>query len=235
MKRVAGVVAVAAMLLIGGAVRAQQQPTSLTPEIPKDGASVNVRPKFVVRADSPDVSKLRFRIELSRDDFKTIAYTFDQLKEANGWAFLENEGETPGALYFPSKRIAGGDYTWRVSSWDGLSWKVSDTTFRLNIDDVPPAEVTDVRMYRNPQTGCMHISWDPVVTDVKGNPERVARYHVFRYWKRSSVPSLGPFEAGTTPGTEFDDCNADTLKRPMVFYRVEAEDEAGNIFGRRRW
>ena len=223
------------LLLATLGARAQQQPSRLTLDQPKDGAAVSPRPKFVVRTDAADVSKLRFRIELSRDDFKTVAYTFDQLKEANGWAYIESEGEPPGAILFVRKKLDGGDYVWRVSSWDGLSWQTGPEVQRVTIDDVPPAEVQGVRMRRDPATGCMHISWDPVSTDQNGGPERIARYHVFRYWQRAAVPSIGPNEAGTSTETTYVDCDPTTLKKPMVFYRVEAEDEAGNIFGRRIW
>jgi len=89
-------------------------------------------------------------------------------------------------------------------------------------------------MSRQPN-GCLRVSWEPVATDMNGDVERVARYHIFRYNKRSSVPSIGPFEVGTTTELQFDDCPKDLKDLPMLFYRVEAEDEAGNVFGRRIW
>jgi hypothetical protein len=211
------------------------QPSRLMLDQPKDGAAVSPHPKFVLRTDAENVSKLRFRIELSRDEFKTVAYTFDQLKEANGWAFVEAEGERQGAMYFVRKKLDGGDYEWRVSSWDGLSWQVGPNVARLTIDDVPPAEVSGVRIRRDPSTGCIRIAWDAVTTDRNGGVERVARYHVFRYSQRAAVPSSGRFEAGSTPETSYVDCDPETIKKPMVFYRVEAEDEVGNVFGRRIW
>ena len=217
------------------AALAQQQPSRLEPELPKDGASVGTRPKFSLRTDSDDASKLRFRIELSKDDFQTVVYSFDQVQEPNGWAYLQMENEPQGAIFFPQKKLQGGDYRWRVSSWDGLSWQTAHDTFRITIDDVPPAEVQGVRSTRDPATGCIHLTWDPVATDVNGGPERVAKYHVFRNWERTFVPSVGPFEAGTSTETHFDDCDPNLRKRPLVFYRVEAEDEAGNVFGRRVW
>ena len=55
-----GLFAVAALQ----AAWAQQQPTRLEPELPKSGDSVGTRPKFVLRTNSEDVSKLRFKIEM---------------------------------------------------------------------------------------------------------------------------------------------------------------------------
>lgn len=211
---------------------AQQQPTTLEPYEPLDGARSGTRPKFVVRAESASVMKLRFKIELSRDRFKTISYTFDQLKDSNGWAFTAAEGQEPGAIHFARQPIKGGDYLWRVASWDGLSWMTGPTEFRITVDDVSPAEVTGVRMTRVKGSGCVRVSWDSVVTDANGGTERIKQYHVYRYWERTRVNPIGPFAAGSTTDTEFEDCNPLTLGKPLVFYRVEAEDEAGNVFGR---
>src|SRR5262245_41359634 len=107
--------AVSIVLLISGfgTAWAQGQPSQLTLEMPKDGEWVAPKPKFVVRTDAEDVSKLRFRIELSKDGFKKVDYTFDQLKSPNGWAYLQMENEPQGAVCFPQKKLAGGTYEWR--------------------------------------------------------------------------------------------------------------------------
>jgi hypothetical protein len=44
---------------------------------------------------------------------------------------------------------------------------------------------------------------------------------------------IRPFEAGRTPALQFDDCDADAAKSEILYYRVVAEDTAGNIPGRR--
>jgi hypothetical protein len=212
---------------------AQHQPATLSPESPRDGASVGKKPRFVVRASGTDVEQLRFRIELSTDDFRTIAYTFDQLKDPNGWAYTLLDDESPGAVYFLRQPIEGGDYLWRVGSWDGLSWRESATPFHLRIDDVPPADVDGVLMWREPATGCVRITWSAVTTDRDGRPERVALYHVYRYASKGPTQPIRPFEAGETASLELDDCDAEAAKKPILFYRVVAEDEAGNIPGRR--
>jgi hypothetical protein len=225
---------VGAVLLIvsAGIGVAQQQPPALAPESPRDGASVATKPRLVVRAGGVDVEKLRFRIELSRDGFKTLAYTFNQLKDATGWAVTTLDDQTPGAVYFPRQPLAGGDYLWRVASWDGLTWKEGRDRFRLQIDDVPPEDVEGVRMARDPGGSCMRITWQPVTTDRDGRPERVASYHVYRYAAKGPTHPIRPFEAGETTGFSFDDCDAASLEKPVLFYRVVAEDEAGNISGR---
>lgn len=225
----AAIVALAAPLL----AHAQAQPTLLSPAEPKDGASVGKKPRFVIRAATSDVEKLRFRIEMSKDEFKTVAYTFDQLKDANGWAYTVLDDQTPGAAYFTHEVLAGGDYKWRVSSWDGLSWLPSADEYRLQIDDVPPADVEGVTMTRDASAGCVRLRWAPVTTDRDGGAERVAVYHVYRYASKGPIHPVRPFEAGTSNTLEFSDCDKNELKKPILFYRVVAEDEAGNIAGRR--
>lgn len=211
----------------------QQQPTTLAPEAPRDGASVGKKPRFVIRASGANVEKLKFRIELSTDEFRTVAYTFDQLKDANGWAYTALDDQSPGAVYFTRNPIAGGDYTWRVASWDGLSWKEALDRSRLQVDDVPPADVDGVLMDREARKGCIRIRWQSVVTDVNGGSERVGLYHVYRYTTKGPTHPIRLFEAGQTPDLEFEDCDKAALKSPLLFYRVVAEDEAGNIPGRK--
>jgi hypothetical protein len=221
------------LIVAAGTAAAQQQPKTIAPETPQDGASVGKKLRFVVRVEGADVEKLRFRIELSRDEFKSIATTFDQLKDASGWAVTALADQTPGAVYVPREPLAGGDYQWRVASWDGLSWKEGGDHFRVQIDDVPPEDVDGVRMTRDPGGPCVGLAWQPVVTDRDGRPERVAMYHVYRYAARGPTHPIGPFQVGETTGVTFEDCDAASLEKPILFYRVVAEDEAGNIPGRR--
>jgi len=213
---------------------AVNQPSTLLPESPKSGASVGKKPRFILRMDgSEEPEKLRFKIEMSTDHFKTIAYTFDQLKESNGWAYTVLDDQSPGAVYYARQPLKGGSYEWRVASWDGLSWQEGGGRSRVEIDDVPPADVDGVRMARDPKRACVLITWAPVAVDVDGRAERVSSYHVYRYAAKGPTHPIRPFEAGETSGLELEDCNAEALKKPILFYRVVAEDEAGNIPGRR--
>lgn len=221
-----------ALALSGSKARSQQQPTALAPQEPKDDASVGKKPRFLLKAVSEDVEKLQFRIELSTDGFKTIAYMFDQTQDPNGWAYTVLEDGSPGAAYFTRRPLEAGDYEWRVASWDGLAWLAPAGRFRLRIDDVPPAEVTGVLMSRDLRTGCVWINWPPVTVDRDGRSERVALYHVYRYASKRLNQPIRPYEAGETAALEYEDCDEEALKKPILFYRVVAEDEAGNITGR---
>ena len=170
---------------------------------------------------------------MTRDAWKTIAYTFDQLADAAGWAVTALHDQTPGAVYSPRQPLAGGDYEWRVATWDGLSWKESADVFRLQIDDVPPDDVDGVRMTRDAGTGCVRLTWLPVLVDREGRTERVAMYHVYRYAAKGPTHPIRPFEAGEATGLAFEDCDGASVGKSVLFYRVVAEDEAGNIPGRK--
>jgi hypothetical protein len=233
MRRRAALLAVVLTAVAWARTPAQQQPATLSPEAPADGASVGKKPRFLLRSSGPDVDRLRFRIELSKDAFKTIAYRFDQLKDENGWAYTELEDKAPGAVFFTRQPLDGGAYVWRVASWDGLSWKDGDATFRLQVDDVAPADVDGVVMSRDARTNCIHVHWAPVVTDVDGQPERMGIYRVYRYASKGPTRPVRPFEVGTTATLDLDDCDQEALTAPLLFYRIVGQDEAGNLPGRR--
>lgn len=211
---------------------AQRQPSGLSPESPPHGGSVGTRPRFLLRVTGGDVEKLRFRIELSSDRFLTIAYTFDQVKDESGWAYTVLDDRSPGAAYFARQALAGGSYHWRVASWDGLSWKESPDWFQLLIDDVPPADVEGVSLDRQ-DGACVRVSWRPVTLDRDGRTERVALYHVYRHATKGPTRPIRPHEAGRTASLTFEDCDPEGGERPVLFYRVVAEDEAGNLAGRK--
>ena len=198
-----------------------------------DGSSVGKKPRFGIRVVGGDVDKLRFRIELSRDEFKSIAYTFDQLKDDNGWAVTILDDQTPRAAYFSREPLAGGDYLWRAASWDGLSWMDGTRRFRIQIDVTPPADVDGVRMTRDPEGPCVRITWEPVTTDREGGAERIKLYHVYRYAAKGPTHPIRMYQAGETADLEIEDCDTALSSKPVLFYRVVAEDEAGNIPGRK--
>ena len=223
-------------LLLTGAISpaiAQQQPERVSPVAPEDGAAIGKKPRFVVSAPGGDLDKLRFRIELSADGFQSIAYLFDQKESAQGWAVTTLPDGSAAEAYFPKEALRGGDYRWRASSWDGLDWKTGGETFRLRIDDVPPADVEAVMLRRMPGASCVHVDWHPVTLDRDGRPEQIAQYHVYRYTAKGAMQPIRPFEAGRTPALQFDDCDPEAIASPILYYRVVAEDTAGNIPGRR--
>ena len=219
----------AAVLLVAISPALAEHPRSLAPQSPADGAVTGRKPRFVMRAEGGAAESARFRIEMSRDGFRTIAYTFDQVADPNGWIYAGDvDAGIPGAVYAPRLPIDAGRYAWRVASWDGVTWRAAAQTFRLDIDDVPPADVARLALTRDLPRGCVRLAWDPVVTDVRGGSERIARYHVLRFTAVASPGSAGQ-EVGEAKAASFDDCDPALDDRPLVYYRIVPEDEAGNV------
>ena len=67
--------------------------------------------------------------------------------------------------------------------------------------------------------------------DRDGRPEYVARYHVFRYERLSAFRGVRSHEIGTTEQPRFTDENPPAGTK-LLYYRVIAEDEAGNVANR---
>jgi hypothetical protein len=218
----------AAALLVAVAPAFAEHPPGLAPDSPRDGAITGRKPRFVVRTSGAEAESARFRIELSQDGFRTIAYTFDQLADANGWVYAVLDGGGSGAVYAPRKPIGAGRYAWRVSSWDGVTWRVGAATFRLDVDVVPPADVSGLAMARRAD-GCVSLAWDPVVSDAQGGVERIGVYHVLRFTTATPPAGGGTSEVGEAKVPLFEDCDPALADKPLLYYRVVPEDEAGNV------
>ncbi len=194
---------------------------------PEDGGVTGPKAILKVGVDGTDLGKMRFRIQMSRDGFETVDYTFDQLAEPSGWVYTALGGEN-GAIYRSRQPIKGGVYEWRAAAWNGVIWVAGKKVFKVRVDDVPPADVEHVRMRVDYEAKAVVLDWDPVSTDAQGGPERVASYHVYRYERKSFFFVIRPFEVGQVTDTHFEDRDEKALKVPLLFYKIVAEDEAGN-------
>jgi hypothetical protein len=81
-------------------------------------------------------------------------------------------------------------------------------------------------------SGLVELVWDPVATDVEGGPEYVARYHVYRFPRAETTPQAAPYRVTTTEQTSVTLPVSDAGEPAIWFYRVTAEDLAGNEAGR---
>lgn len=223
----------AAVLLAASLPAARAQSVEdVFPMEPVNGGVMGPKGMFRLGYEGTDLGKTRFKIEISRDDFDTVAYTFDQQQDANGWAFTALGGES-GAIYRPRQPIPDGTYRWRVSAWNGLDWVPGKRTFEVKVDAVPPAPVEGLQMTVDHKNKSIRLSWLPVMTDRDGKPELVQRYHVYRYERRSFFWVVRPFEIGVVEDTLFEDRDEKAFSSPMLFYKVNAEDVAGNEPDRR--
>jgi hypothetical protein len=154
------------------------------------------------------------------------SYTFDQREEPAGWLW----GDEGRILYRPAVPLEDGTYHWRIGAWNGVEWVDGAGAAKLRIDATPPADVEELTVHEDPTGGRVILEWLPVGLDRRGRPEYVARYHVYRYTTGPFPPLVRAHELGSTPEPRFVDDRP--LEVPILFYRVTAEDEAGNEPGR---
>ncbi len=210
--------------LASSAVHAQQV-REVYPLAPEDGDTVGPRPHFRVEVDGSELYEMRFKIVLSQDDFDTEAYVFDQMQDPDGWAF-ENWDGAYGAIYMTRKPIADGEYDWKVFAWNGVDWVEGDDVYRVHIDGIEP-EPVEIYLSRARGGGVL-IEWDPVFRDLRGDNEEIARYHVYRWTSRQVHMMMSMWEVGQTDGLEFVDESDAARSGSLLFYKVTAEDLAGN-------
>jgi hypothetical protein len=226
------ILAVVSALAVG--TTSAQTVDDVFPYEPRDRARVGPRPVLRVGVEGLDVRQMFFRIELSRDDFDTIAYTFDQKKNKDWWSFVIMGFEGPqGAKFLVRDPLEDGNYRWRVSAWNGIEWVDGKSTQRLTVDAVPPADVHGLSMTVDHLQKGVALSWKPVTLDRNGSAEYVAKYHVYRYTRRSFFFVIRPFRIATVEDTRFVDLDPGALAVPLLFYKITAEDDAGNEPDRR--
>jgi hypothetical protein len=221
---------IAVFVMIGVSAAAQES-VEVQPTLPLDDAVVQARPLFHLTYTGLDESgqrKARFRITLeSRMDDGTVI-DFDQRRKRSGWA----PGEPGEMIYRPKRPLPDGRYEWEVAFWDGTNWKPGERRFRLRVDSIPPAAVENLSVSHDPGLGVVELEWDPVALDVSGAAEYVARYHVYRYPRADSTPRVKPFEVAETEQTRATLQIESEEDATLWFYRVTAEDLAGNEAGR---
>lgn len=216
----------ALVALLGVPLARAQSVEKVFPLEPPDGGTAGPKPILQVGVEGTELGKMRFRIELSRDGWETVAHTFDQKEDPQGWVFTALGGES-GAAYRVRQPLDNGLYEWRAWAWNGVDWVKGKTVHRLRIDGIPPADV-GLRMRVDREKKAIVLDWDPVATDAEGGSETVVKYHVYRYARRSFFFVIRPFEIGTTETTSFEDASDEALSSTLLFYKVTAEDEAGN-------
>jgi hypothetical protein len=79
----------------------------------------------------------------------------------------------------------------------------------------------------------MRIAWQSVTQDRDGRRENVVLYHVYRDAADGPAQPIQQVQVGETPAVEFEDCDAAAIGKPVLSYRVIAQDEAGNLSGRK--
>lgn len=218
--------ALAALLCFAGSIAGAQTVDDVYPLEPDDGARVGPKPLLTLGVEGTDLIEMKFRIVLSADNWDTEAYVFDQIEDKSGWAYQMYDGAY-GAQFRVKKPLEDGEYEWRADAWNGVDWVEGESTYRLDVDSVPPADVSGLSMTVGDE-GEVRLEWDPVTLDQEGRPEYVETYHVYRYHRRSMFFVIRPFWIGSTEFPRYLDDDPLALDGRLVFYKITAEDAAGN-------
>lgn len=205
------------------------------PTEPYDGQIVSSKPAFKILVEGENISHyMKFKIELSRDDFDSVFKVFDQISEKKGWSFHQWFDEEIGGIYRAQEPLPDGLYQWKAYVYDGISFVGGDEASSFLVDSIPPAEVSGLRMRYDHETGYTHLEWDPIFLDVNGNSESIDYYNIYRYERKSVFFVIRVFYLGTTKIESFIDKDRRRNKRgKLTFYKVVGVDIAGNELGRR--
>ena len=199
---------------------------------PEEGAIVGSRPVFHLGYEGSGELRprgMRFRITLDPAGPDGEAYVFDQRRRHSGWASA-GDGLV---LYRPRKPLEHGRYRWRVGFWDGVEWIENAGSRGIRVDSVPPADVEGLSVLLDAERGEVRLEWKPVALDRDGRPEFVARYHVYRYERRAFPRGIKALEVGVVVEPRFVDRDPPHNESRILYYRVTAEDQAGNEPDRR--
>ena len=103
-------------------------------------------PTFNFTGTDIDSDTLVYRIQLSQDNFNTIAITYDQKLDLYGWtASLYDSGQEARFTVDLTKPLEQGQiYQWRVQSFDGGWWSNYSAARTIKVDmTTPEGTVTD--------------------------------------------------------------------------------------------
>lgn len=197
---------------------------------PGEGDAVGSRPLFRIAYAPPDLAarEIELRIALSGEGLPRLLST--ERRGDGDWL----PGEAGLVLFRPRRALRDGVYDWRVERWDGVAWRPEeDGPRRFRVDTVAPAAVEGLRVepLAPPRDG-VRLAWNPVGQDEAGGPEWVARYRVYRFVHAPQRRAAALDEIGTTVEPWFVDEPQPGGDNDRVFYRVVAEDAAGNVSGR---
>jgi hypothetical protein len=203
----------------------------IRPVAPADGDVVGPRAVFEIEYDAladPHPRRLNFRIRLEPVRPGVEAKVFDQREREAGWLV----GAPGRVLYRPRRDLDDGSYRWEAAAWSGVEWLVARERPVFRVDSVPPAPVAGLSVELVPGTGVARLEWDPVALDRDGSPEYVARYHVYRFEEGGPFRTVRPREIAVVEQPRYVDDTALEEHVQILYYRVTAEDLAGNEGGR---
>jgi len=180
-------------------------------------------PSFKITGFDNDTSDLKFKLELSQNNFTTLK-AYNQLSTTDGW---DKSTYKPGdvatyRLADYDKLTVDGEYQWRAYVWDGMVWSGASEwgSFRLDTR-APTAKVTQLPPFVN--TTKFSVNWTGEDPD-PGSGLAINLTFDIQFKDKDNAPwmdwLLGINEsAGTFTGEH----------GKTYFFQARARDQAGNV------
>lgn len=181
-------------------------------------------PSFKLAAQDNDTDVLKFKIELSRDNFSNIKSIYNQRTSAEGW---DKESYNPGetaTFHIPhaDRLTADGLYQWRAFVWDETVWSAPSRTGAFRLDTrAPTARVQLLPAYEN--TTQFIVAWNGTDPEPGSGLNPDATFDI-QYKDRDSSPWTDWFIGTNQTQAEFLGVHGKTY-----FFQARARDLAGNV------
>lgn len=166
---------------------------------------------------------------------------YQRYDESNGALIAHDVPNPPGPDISVNGPFNGTAYRYRVRHIDpiGNVGPASADVTATPHDSTRPGTPTGLVVTANESTERFDLQWNVVRLDVKGHAEEVVGYRVYRYEQPSDVATGGVAVGGLVPQPAADTAETISFTDPTPglrdpcgdktwYYRVEAEDDAGN-------
>ena len=124
-------------------------------------------PTFQICPDETVERQLRYSIEISTDDFKTVFRRYDQTVSTQGWTIA---GEITQYTVSQEDALRDAIYEWRAFSYDDVHWSEPSVvwTFKLDMEPPPKPELLSPEDGASVSSPKPTFDWEDVVDAVSG-------------------------------------------------------------------
>ena len=181
-------------------------------------------PTFKMTASDPDTGLLKFRFELSQDNFSTVRSGYSQLITTDNWDRPGyRSGETASYQLSPyDKLTVDGEYQWRAFTYDGTVWSLPSGIGRFRLDTrAPAAHVNVLPAYESAMQ--FNVSWSGSDPDPGSGLDPTAAFDI-QYKDRESSPWMD-----LLAGTDFTSVAFTGTQGKTYWFQARARDAAGNL------
>ncbi|MDA7857967.1 hypothetical protein N9A72_00565, partial [bacterium] len=205
---------------------ATMPPPAPMPVYPLTGNYVTIStPTFKLYSDETVERWLKYKIEISTDNFESLTRSFDQSVSTCGWITNESEPyQVETAIKYnihPEDSLEDAIYQWKVSCTDDIWWSDISSTQTFTLDTTPPSVITplspkDGEILENPKP---EFNWTEVEDNLSG-------LECYEFQVDNNVDFLSPEFKITTSSSIVTPI--DNLAIDDYFWRIRAKDKAGN-------